>query len=130
MNRNNVVIALDFDGTVTANNYPELGEPLPNCISVLKQLSKIGNLVVWTCRDKFYEKDIIAWFAKHDIAIAGVNSNPFRQFKSDSPKMYYDLLIDDKAFGIPLDDNGNVDWYELEKWFLTGEVRFPVMDFT
>ena len=45
------VIALDFDGTICQNAYPDIGEPNWNVIEKAKQCQEQGAyLILWTCR--------------------------------------------------------------------------------
>ena len=47
-----MVIAVDFDGTIVENKYPEIGQELPFAIETLKMLIKDRHRVVlWTCRE-------------------------------------------------------------------------------
>ena len=40
-----MVIAVDFDGTLFSNNYPNIGEPNMNVIEWCKQRKKCGDTV-------------------------------------------------------------------------------------
>ena len=45
-------IAIDFDGTLCENNYPDIGEPNWNVIYEAIQEQKHGaGLILWTCRE-------------------------------------------------------------------------------
>ncbi len=48
----NVIIAVDFDGTITKKNiYPNIGEIRDECVDVLARLAGLGCIfVLWTCR--------------------------------------------------------------------------------
>lgn len=49
--QNKTVYAIDFDGTLCNNYFPEIGEPNIALIEYLKQLQTEGNiLILWTCR--------------------------------------------------------------------------------
>lgn len=124
------VIAIDFDGTCVKEAFPLVGETVPNSVNVMKRLLERGHdLILWTVRGNYITpellpyssnllRDAISWFTTNDLTLHGVNHNP-DQFKNDSPKILYDLLIDDRSLGIPLssDNNGKkfVDWFEVEK---------------
>lgn len=43
-------VAIDFDGTIVKNAWPELGEFQPGAVDSLKAILKFANVVVWTCR--------------------------------------------------------------------------------
>jgi hypothetical protein len=44
------IIALDYDGTVVTNSWPEHGTPQPGAAKALKKLSNDFDLVIHTCR--------------------------------------------------------------------------------
>ena len=47
-----MIIAVDFDGTIVENKYPEIGEERPFATETLKMLIKDRHrLVLWTCRE-------------------------------------------------------------------------------
>ena len=44
-----MLIAVDFDGTIVENNYPEIGEERPFAIETLKMLIRDHHrIVLWT----------------------------------------------------------------------------------
>lgn len=47
-----IVLAIDFDGTITKKNeYPNVGELREECVEVLNKFKELGCiLVLWTCR--------------------------------------------------------------------------------
>lgn len=45
------IIAVDFDGTLCENNWPEIGGPNEELIEYLHNRKKDGDkLILWTCR--------------------------------------------------------------------------------
>lgn len=45
------VIAVDFDGTLCENKFPEIGEPKKDIIDAVKKLRQQGNkIILWSCR--------------------------------------------------------------------------------
>jgi len=118
-----VIVAIDFDGTVVLHRYPEVGEDLPHCVDVLKQLVAKGyKLILFTVRSTGnHLGDAVQWFNDREIPLWGINRNPSQSGWSSSPKAYANIYIDDTALGCPL-INGNrsdgVDWYEVEKYLI------------
>lgn len=46
---NSKIIAVDFDGTLCENKWPEIGEPKKGVIEYLKERRKNGaKLILWT----------------------------------------------------------------------------------
>ena len=47
------IIAVDFDGTLCTNKYPDIGEPNKNLIAYLKKRQSNGDkLILWTSRNE------------------------------------------------------------------------------
>lgn len=47
-----MIIAVDFDGTIVENAYPDIGKPIPDAIKWLKRWQELGaKLVLWTARN-------------------------------------------------------------------------------
>lgn len=48
----NRVIAVDFDGTLCENRYPQIGAPRRYIIGAIKQAQAAGaSVILWTCRE-------------------------------------------------------------------------------
>lgn len=122
------IIAVDFDGTCVRNEFPYVGETLPNCVEVLRKLVDAGNLIVLnTMRDwvnpsptnpeKTTMDDAVDWFVRNDIPLYSVQPHHHAEklFGSRSTKCYANYYIDDANLGCPLDRNGSVDWYRIEE---------------
>lgn len=139
-----MIIAVDFDGTCVTAKFPELGENI-GAQYVLRELVKQGHqLILYTMRghtcktwdgQESNENFIISalkWFIENEIPLWGVNENP-QQTKdqwTDSPKPFYNVLIDDYAFGCPLVHSpyksSFVDWNAiLDKFIITGILKLP-----
>ena len=130
-----MIIAIDFDGTCVAHEFPKICKEI-GAEPVLKQLVKEGHkLVLNTMRSD--KKDVnstdynihgesgdyltqaVNWFKKREIPLYGINENPTQKSWTDSPKVYADLYIDDAALGCPLhkEESGAiyVDWVRVFK---------------
>lgn len=95
-------VCVDFDGTIVDNKYPEIGEPVPGAIKWLIEFSKHGaKLILFTMRSGKHLDEAVQFLTDHGVALCGINENPSQSW-SDSPKVYADLYIDDRAFGCPL----------------------------
>ena len=56
------IIAVDFDGTLCENKWPDIGEPNIKLIDYLKKRQEDGDkLVLWTCRTGEYLSDAVCW---------------------------------------------------------------------
>lgn len=119
------IIGLDFDGTCVTHDFPEIGEELPNCISVLKRIQSVGGKIVLnTMRsdraDRAYLTEAVNWLTERGIVLYGINENPTQKQWTESPKVYAHIYIDDAALGIPLYQHKGhsrpaVCWYTVER---------------
>ncbi len=122
----NYVIAVDFDGTVVKHRFPQIGDEVPNSVSVLKALQKAGfKLVLNTMRSDGpkgnFLTDAVTWFRDREIHLYGINCNPNQKSWTSSPKVYAHLYIDDAGFGAPLiyeeGERPFVDWEKVREYF-------------
>ncbi|KRN09407.1 hypothetical protein [Liquorilactobacillus mali] len=96
-----MIIAVDFDGTLCEEAYPEIGVANKPLIKALIKLKNKGNeLILWTCRNGSLLKDAVKWCKQQGLKFDKVNENLTRVLKFykgvDSRKLSYDILIDDK----------------------------------
>lgn len=98
------IIAVDFDGVLCEDNWPEIGEPNQELINYLKGRQSAGNkLILWTCRIGEILDNAIAWSAEQGLTFDGVNENLpeiVELFGTDSRKIFANEYIDDR--NIPL----------------------------
>jgi hypothetical protein len=113
-------ILVDFDGTCTTHDFPNVGLEI-GAPEVLRDLVLAGNrLILFTMRSDTsqgnYLKDAVNWFEENDIPLYGIQENPTQKAWTSSPKAYGQLIIDDICLGIPLkvdlnlSDRPFVDW--------------------
>ncbi len=111
-------IAVDFDGTCVAHDYPDIGRDI-GAVSVLQALVDNGHsLILWTMRSGEHLEEAVGWFKQNSIPLFGIQRNPTQDSWSSSPKAYAHLYIDDAALGCPLihprnGDRPYVDWQEV-----------------
>jgi hydroxymethylpyrimidine pyrophosphatase-like HAD family hydrolase len=106
------VVAIDFDGTIVEDAWPTIGKLKPGALDVIKRLRDNGDdIVIWTCRKEKDLSDAIKFLDQNDIPYNAVNENveSIKLDFSPFPKIYYDVLIDDKNLG------GVLPWDEIEK---------------
>lgn len=111
-NANAPIVAIDFDGTITARNtYPNFTEPRKYAKQVINFLVDIGvNVVVWTCRDTGIDQNshrvidditpMIQYLEQHGIKYTAINkSSHLSPFTYQARKVYAHMYVDDKAYG-------------------------------
>lgn len=113
-------IAIDFDGCITTNSFPYIGDPVENCIHVLKKLQDAGHtLILLTMRENHLLDDAEEYIRNNGIEMQYSNCNP--TFETGSRKVYASLYVDDHGLGIPLIHDEEihpkpfVDWMAVEK---------------
>lgn len=108
------VIAVDFDGTLCENRWPEIGEPNNALIRQLKEERERGaKIILYTCRQYRMLRDAVKWCKKQGLEFDAVNQNlpeRIKAFRGDTRKISADIYIDDRAarftFGEALDIGG------------------------
>lgn len=95
------VWAVDFDGTLCRNAWPDIGEANMPLIEQLKMAKQSGiGLVLWTCREGEAQHRAVLWCAGFGLYFDAVNRNvPERMalYGCDSRKVSADVYIDDRA---------------------------------
>lgn len=95
------VWAVDFDGTLCRNAWPDIGEPNMELIEQLKMARQSGVAVIlWTCREGEAQARAVLWCAGFGLFFDAVNRNvPERmaQYGADCRKVSADVYIDDRA---------------------------------
>ena len=99
-----MVIAIDFDGTVVEHDFPNIGEIKPHAKEVINKLYDQGHQIVfWTCRSNACtdgRKDLDEmreWLKENNIKYHKINENSEVVTYGCKPKIYYDILIDDRS---------------------------------
>lgn len=118
-------IYIDFDGTIVEHKFPDIGEPVPHAIEVIKKLAKSRHLLVLNT----VRSDLGINFLKDALKYCKSNGIEFEYWATSKrePKSWTasmisktnDIFIDDSTPGIPLmpTNNGNgwmVDWEQIE----------------
>lgn len=98
----NRIIAVDFDGTLCNDCYPEIGEPNHTLIAALHLLKQQNcRLILWTCRCGKKLEEAVTWCKSFGLEFDAVNSNVpeiIRKYGSDSRKIYADIYLDDRSW--------------------------------
>lgn len=98
-----LIIAVDFDGTVVAHDYPDIGAPAPGAIDWLLQFQAKGaKVILWTMRSGRQLLEAKTYLEDRGVILFGVNGNPEQDEWTTSPKAYAHVYIDDAALGAPL----------------------------
>lgn len=107
------VIAMDFDGCLVTNKYPDIGSLISKTFWTYQCEKANGSkFILWTCRTGEYLDAALDWCKEHEIFFDAINENvPERieQYGGDCRKVSADEYWDDRATRMPPED------YDLEK---------------
>ena len=97
-----MVIAVDFDGTLCEDAFPEIGKPHETLINDLKRCRKENSdkLILWTCRCGEYLDKAVKWCKEQGLIFDAVNENVpdiIAKYGDGGPKVFADLYIDDRS---------------------------------
>ena len=109
-----MVIAVDFDGTITdSNDFPYINNLKDHAVEALKNLQAHGHkIVLWTCREGKHLDAAREVLKAYGLELDGYNYSPYQL---QSRKIVADIYIDDKnVFMVD-----SVDWYKIEEYILS-----------
>lgn len=100
-----MIYAIDFDGTIVKNKFPEIGELNPVAERFIRKLKERGDKwILWTMRSGKKLQEAVAFLDSHGLKPDAVNDNlpsVQAQFK-DNPnprKVFANVYIDDHNAG-------------------------------
>lgn len=119
MKQKYLTIAVDFDGTLVTNKYPDIGEPLQGftfnrtLIEEMKLLRTHGHKVIlWTCRNAKALEDAVSFCKEHGLEFDAINDDleenkvgweeslEWWRKSGKARKIYADIYLDDRALSI------------------------------
>ena len=96
------IIAVDFDGTLFENKWPDIGEPIMEVIDYVKKEQAAGSkIILWTCRSGMELVNALYYCKKYCIVFDAVNKNLpeiVEKYGVDARKIYADVYIDDMSY--------------------------------
>ena len=115
-----MVIAVDFDGTIVENRYPEIGQERPFAIDTLKMIiADRHRVILWTCREGKLLDDAIEWCRERGVEFYAANRDYPEETTDNNPhftrKLKADLFIDDRNVG------GLPDWGTIYRMVSRGK---------
>lgn len=102
-----MIIAVDFDGILCQNQFPEIGPPIYPVISAIRELIDAGHeVVLWTSRNGAELEAAVKWCEDRGLRFCAVNepapSNEEKYrgvYPTPTRKIYADIYIDDHGIG-------------------------------
>lgn len=100
-NRSIQIIAVDFDGTLCSECYPDIGMPNLPLIYLLRQLREQGiQVILWTCRCGDRLTEAVEWCRMFGLEFDAINENvsdTIERYGTESRKISADVYVDDRA---------------------------------
>ena len=99
-----MIIAVDFDGILCENRFPEIGAPNYEMVSFVRQLIDEGHeVVLWTSRTGDRLAEAAMWCEDRGLHFCAINENApsnldqyLAEYPTPSPKVYADLYLEDR----------------------------------
>ena len=114
-----MIYAVDFDGTLSMGEWPEVGPANIRLINYLLRKQKHGDkIILWTCRAGRALEDAIEFCEEHGLVFDAVNDNLpeiVEKYGSNSRKITCDVYIDDRACYVDdYDYTGDIDMDKIK----------------
>lgn len=114
------IMAVDFDGTLVRDKFPEIGAERENFCKVIRILQKMGvKSILWTSRTGSALQEAVEWCEDHDLHFDAINKNLPEVIEltgTDTRKVYANVYFDDHNRSIS-DTLMNSRVEEIWKWF-------------
>ena len=95
-----MIIAVDFDGVLCQNKFPEIGAPNKAMLKYLYGRKLDGDkLILWTCRSGEDLDNAVEWCGKYGLRFDAINDNlqeNIDMYHINSRKVYANVYIDDQ----------------------------------
>lgn len=96
-----IIVAVDFDGILCKDKFPDIGEPNYGMISFVRRLQDSGiETVLWTSRIDDRLADAIRWCEDRGLHFTAVNDNTpnnKKEYGTNPRKIYADIYMDDRS---------------------------------
>lgn len=113
------IIAVDFDGTLVEEKWPQIGAVNVKVLNYCKsEQAKGARIILWTNRVGETLENAVKWCEEHELKLDAINDNlpeAVKRFGFNTRKIYADEFIDDRAvqnFSLPY--SKDLEWAERE----------------
>lgn len=108
------VIAVDFDGTMCRNAWPEIGKANVAVLDLLRFRKAQGDkIILWTCRSDKLLTDAVEWCEARGLHFDAVNDNlpeNIARYGNNCRKVWADYYVDDKAVLVQFEDDPYISY--------------------
>lgn len=106
------IVAIDFDGTLCQDIFPEIGKAHNNVIQIVKEYKRYGwKIILWSCRNGKALDEAVEWCKNQGLEFDAVNENipeVKKMFGGDTRKIFANAYVDDRNVLVPV-----LESYEL-----------------
>lgn len=99
------IIAVDFDGCLVTNEFPNIGSPIyQTCYALCEEQRHGARVILWTCRRDEMLVAAVEWCEARGIFLDAVNENLpeiIASFGGDTRKIFANEYWDDRAVRMP-----------------------------
>jgi hydroxymethylpyrimidine pyrophosphatase-like HAD family hydrolase len=99
------IIAVDFDGCLVKDEFPDIGDPIPETIgALLAEQERGARIILWTCRRDEQLEEAAEWCKARGINLTAINENlpeMVEFFGEDTRKIFANEYWDDRARQMP-----------------------------
>lgn len=96
-----MIIAVDFDGVLCEDRFPEIGDEDTEMVGFVRDLIDAGHeVILWTSRVDDRLEEATRWCDDRGLSFCAVNANApsnLAQYGTDPRKVYADMYVDDKV---------------------------------
>ena len=96
-----IIVAVDFDGILCQDKFPEIGEPNYDMVTLVRRLQDSGiETILWTSRVDDRLAEAIAWCEDRGLHFTSINDNTpsnKEQYGTNPRKVYADIYMDDRC---------------------------------
>ena len=113
-----LIIAIDFDGTIVEDAYPNIGKPMIFAFETMKKLQSEGHrLILWTYRTDKKLQEAVDFCKQQGLEFYAINkSYPEEEFDGKiSRKINATFFVDDRNI------EGFIGWTAVHKLLLNYE---------
>lgn len=118
-----MIIAVDFDGVLCENKFPDIGKPAYEVISLVREMMDAGHeVILWTSRNGQELENAVKWCHDRGLHFCAVNgpapSNAEAyegMYEVPTRKVYADVYIDDHNLEFVYNDGRSISTQNMIK---------------
>lgn len=112
------IIAVDFDGTLVENKYPEIGEINQTVWQAVLAAQNSGvKLILWTSRTEEFLDDAVQFCKQNGLVFDAINDNidEVKALGWNARKVFATMYVDDRSAWL-----AEGAFEQMDKWVLFG----------